>query len=391
MTGPETELRGLVSFAWFLRGAGISAGSDRVQAMVLAVSELCPASVAEVYWAGRITLCAGPEDLARYDRAFTAWFSTGPPPAPETVQVTETVDIRAAAAGPAGSWPTRDDRSSAASASDLEVLRAKDIALMDDVERAQLRLMLAMLTLPPPRRPTRRRHTATSGRVDSRRMVRAMLRRGGEPERIHYHRAGSRPRRVVLLLDVSGSMSAYSDALLRYAYAYVRCRPSTEVFTLGTRLSRITRQLIAPSPDAAMAAAAGVIADWSGGTRLGASVKDFLDRYGQSGMARGAIVAVASDGWERGNAALLGSQMRRLRRLAHRVVWVHPHRARPGFQPLTAGIAAALPSVDYLIAGNSFAALTGLSQLLSGRSGWPPFRAQGMNAPESEIRASSLR
>jgi uncharacterized protein with von Willebrand factor type A (vWA) domain len=378
VTGPETELRGLVSFAWFVRGAGIAASPARVLAMVHAVSELSPAGQADVYWAGRITLCAGPEDLARYDRAFAAWFGARPPSAPRAVLIRETVNVRPAAAGAAETWQAHDDRSSPASASDLDVLRNKDIALMDDAERAQLRVMLAMLALAPPRRLTRRRRAAASGRVDSRRTVRAMLRRGGELGRVHYHDAASRPRRIVLLLDVSGSMSAYSDALLRYAYACVRCRPRTEVFTLGTRLTRITRQLIAPGPDAAMAAVAGAIADWSGGTRLGDGVKDFLDGYGQRGLARGAVVAVASDGWESGDAALLGSQMRRLRRLAHRVVWVHPHRARPGFEPLTAGIAAALPSVDDFIAGHSLAALTELSRLLSDRGqvpAHPGFRA----------------
>lgn len=367
MTGSETELSGLVSFAWFLRGAGIAASPDRVLAMVNAVSELGPAGAADVYWAGRITLCGRLEDLPRYDRAFAAWFGAKPPPAPRPVLITETADRLAPGADAAETTQAHGDRSPWASASDLEVLWNKDVTLMDDVERAQLRVMLAALTLPPAQRPTRRPRSATSGRVDAQRTVRAMLRRGGELGAIHYRDAGSRPRRVVLLVDISGSMSAYSDMLLRYAHVYVRRRPRTEVFALGTRTTRITRQLIAPGPDAAMAAVAGAIADWSGGTRLGACVKYFLDCYGQTGMARGAIVALASDGWESGDATLLGEQMRRLARLAHRIVWVHPHRARPGFEPLTAGIAAALPSVDDFIAGHSLAALTELSQLLSDR------------------------
>jgi uncharacterized protein with von Willebrand factor type A (vWA) domain len=366
VTGPETALRSLVGFAWLLRGTGIAAGSERVEAMVHAVSELAPPTMADVYWAGRICLCSGPEDLPIYDRAFALWFGGELLPA-ERVDIAETADDVTEPGEAGQTRPAHDDRSSAASASDREVLRTKDIALMDDMERAQLRGMLAMLTLPPPQRSHRRRRRATSGRVDSRRTVRAMLRRGGEFERVHYHDAGTRPRRVVLLLDVSGSMSAYSDLMLRYAYVCARCRPRTEVFTLGTRLTRITRHLTAPGPDAAMAAVASAIADWEGGTRLGVSIKDFLDCYGQGGMARGAIVVVASDGWESGDAALLGDQMRRLRRLASRVVWVHPHRARPGFEPLTSGIAAALPSVDDFIAGHSLAALTELSRLLSDR------------------------
>jgi uncharacterized protein len=392
MIQAETALRSLVGFARLLRGSGVAASSDRVQAMVIAVADLGPLSMADVYWAGRVTLCSRPEDLPRYDRAFALWFGGERLPSRRPVDVGETDDK---ATGPTGAVQTRqtpDDRSSSASASDIEVLRTKDIALMDDAERAQLRVMLAMLSLPPPPRSSRRRRHATAGQVDSRRTVRAMLRRGGELGRIHYQHAGTRPRRIVLLLDVSGSMSAYSDVLLRYAYVCVRCRPRTEAFTLGTRLTRITRQLAAPEPDAAMAAVASAIADWSGGTRLGAGIKEFLDRHGQGGMARGAIVVVASDGWERGDAALLGTQMRRLHRLAYRIAWVHPHRARPGFAPLTAGIAAALPSVDDFLAGHSLAALTELSRLLSGlQTGTRPVRGQGIKAPESEIRASSLR
>lgn len=365
MTGSETALRSLVGFAWLLRGTGIAAGSERVQAMVRAVSELDPPSMADVYWAGRICLCSSQEDLPIYDRAFALWFGGELLPFQRVVDLAETVDDVTGPGEVVETQQAHDDRSSTASASDREALRTKDIALMDDMERAQLRAMLAMLTLPPPQRSHRRRRRATSGRVDSGRTVRAMLRRGGELGRVHYHHAGTRPRRVVLLLDVSGSMSAYSDVMLRYAYVCARCRPRTEVFTLGTRLTRITRYLTAPGPDAAMATVASAIADWNGGTRLGVSIKDFLDCYGQGGMARGAIVVVASDGWESGDAALLGDQMRRLRRLVSRIVWVHPHRARPGFEPLTAGIAAALPSVDDFIAGHSLAALTELSRLLS--------------------------
>jgi uncharacterized protein with von Willebrand factor type A (vWA) domain len=390
VTGPDTALRSLVGFAWLLRGTGIAAGPERVQAMVRAVSELAPPGPADVYWAGRLCLCSGPADLPVYDRAFAHWFGREQLPAQHVVDIAETADVT----GPGEAAQARRahvDRSSPASASEREMLRDKDIALMSDGERAQLRGMLAMLALPPPQRSRRRRRPAARGRVDSRRTVRAMLRRGGELGRVYYHDAGTRPRRVVLLLDVSGSMSAYSDLMLRYAYACVRRRSRTEGFTLGTRLTRITRQLTAPGPDAAMAAVASAIADWNGGTRLGASIKDFLDHYGQGGLARGAIVVVASDGWESGDAGLLGNQMLRLRRLACRVVWVHPHRARPGFQPLTGGIAAALPSVDDFVAGHSLAALAALSELLSAGDRRHPAAVQGMNAAESEIRASNLR
>jgi uncharacterized protein len=170
---------------------------------------------------------------------------------------------------------------------------------------------------------------------------------------------------VVLIVDVSGSMSPYADVLLRFAHAAVRSAPrSTEVFSAGTRLTRVTRELRHREPDAAMTAVSEAIPDWSGGTRLGEELKEFLDHFGQRGMARGAIVVIASDGWERGDTTLLGEQMERLHRLAHRVVWSNPHKAQPGYEPLTGGMLAALPYVDDFVAGHSLAALEELAGVI---------------------------
>jgi uncharacterized protein len=197
---------------------------------------------------------------------------------------------------------------------------------------------------------------------------------GGEPVRPARRDRRDRPRRVVLLIDVSGSMSSYADALLRFAHAasHRERGPATEVFTISTRLTRVTRELAHRDPDVAMKAIAGSVPDWSGGTRLGSLVKEFLDLWGQRGMARGAIVVVLSDGWERGDVSLLADQMQRLHRLAHRVVWANPRAGRPGFAPLAAGMAAALPSVDDFVSGHSIDALERLALLVSGaRSGEP--------------------
>jgi uncharacterized protein with von Willebrand factor type A (vWA) domain len=173
---------------------------------------------------------------------------------------------------------------------------------------------------------------------------------------------------VVLLVDVSGSMAPYSDALLRFAHAAgMSPGRSLEVFTIGTRLTRITAELAARDADEAMAAAARAIPDWSGGTRLGELLQQFLDRWGQRGMARGAVVVIMSDGWERGDQTLLGEQMARLRRLAARVVWANPLKARPGYAPLAAGMAAALPHVDDFVEGHSLAALEHLAAVVAGR------------------------
>ncbi|MER6572984.1 VWA domain-containing protein, partial [Streptomyces sp. NPDC001093] len=201
--------------------------------------------------------------------------------------------------------------------------------------------------------------------VDPRRTVRELLRRGGEPARLRRQARVERPRRVVLLVDVSGSMAPYADALLRFAHAAVRAG-RTEVFTIGTRLTRVTRELSHRDPDLAMAAVAAAVPDWRGGTRLGELVREFLNRWGQRGMARGAIVVLLSDGWERGDPELLGQQMRRLHALAHQVVWANPRKARPGYAPLAAGMAAALPSVDAFVAGHSLAALERLAAVVRG-------------------------
>jgi uncharacterized protein with von Willebrand factor type A (vWA) domain len=193
-----------------------------------------------------------------------------------------------------------------------------------------------------------------------------MLADGGELAALDRARHRTKPRRLVLLLDVSGSMTPYADGLLRFAHAAVRVAPATtEAFTLGTRLTRVTRQLRARDPDIALRAAGAAIPDWSGGTRLGETLQAFLDLWGQRGAARGAVVVLASDGWERGDASLLGEQMARLARLAHWVIWVNPHRGKDGFAPVTAGMTAALPHIDELLAGHTLDALHTLADVIA--------------------------
>jgi uncharacterized protein with von Willebrand factor type A (vWA) domain len=233
-----------------------------------------------------------------------------------------------------------------------------------------VRRLIALLDPVGETRVSRRHRPAYRGTVDPGRTVRTMLRRGGEPVRLERRARRVRPRRLVLLVDVSGSMQPYADPYLRFAHAAARRRPGTEVFTIGTRLTRITREMRSRDPSTALLAVSAAVPDWSGGTRLGELLKAFLDRWGQRGVARGAVVVVASDGWERGDATQLGDQMARLARLAHRVVWVNPHRGMPGYVPMTAGMQAALPSVDDFVDGHTFDALERLATLLAaGRGG----------------------
>ena len=202
--------------------------------------------------------------------------------------------------------------------------------------------------------------------LDLRRTVREALRTGGEPVRRRTRRPGTRERRVVLLVDVSGSMEPYARGLLRFANAAVLARRSVEVFTLGTRLTRLSRELATRDPDAALRRATAAVVDFSGGTRLGDTVREFNDRWGVRGLARGADVVILSDGWDRGEPEELAEQMARLHRVAHRVIWVNPLKASPGYAPLARGMAAALPHVDRFVEGHSVASLQELAALVVG-------------------------
>jgi uncharacterized protein len=357
----------VLGFARTLRAAGVAASPDRVEAMLAAVAALDVLDPTDVYWAGRLTLCAGPDDLDRYDSAFAAWFAgeaprrvPSSPPPPVITTVTAPLDAGS------GSGEDGEQTDLAARASADEVLRHRDVADLTVAEREHLRRLFALLAPASPMRPARRRRPAPSGSVHPGRTVRRALRHGGEVTRLMHRRPRPRPRRVVLLIDVSGSMTPYADALLRFAHAAVRAHPvATEVFTIGTRLTRVTREMRLRDPDRALAASGAAIPDWSGGTRLGEVLKAFLDRWGQRGTARGAVVVVCSDGWERGDTALLAEQMARLRRLAHTVIWVNPHKGRIGYEPLTGGMQAALPSVDVFVSGHSLAAFEELAGVIA--------------------------
>jgi hypothetical protein len=358
-------LAGLVGFTAALRTAGLPCDAQRVQAYLGAIEHVDPASPDELYWAGRLTLCAEPDDLPRYDDAFVAWFAASPPRAPgKSGQPKPRTSVLATLEdAPAGSSQGGEEPPLRAAASDTEILRHRDIAELSAAEREHLRELIGSLRLDPPLRRAVRFRPQRTGRLDPARVLRVMRSTGGEPVRLLYKGKGSRPRRLVLLVDISGSMTPYADALLRFAHAVTRRAPgSTEVFTVGTRLTRLSRQLRQRDPEHALTSAARAVPDFAGGTRLGETLRAFLDRWGQRGMARRAVVVVFSDGWERGDASLLSEQLARLRRLAHAVLWVNPHAGRDGYAPVQSGIAAALPHLDLLLAGHSLATL---EQLLS--------------------------
>jgi uncharacterized protein len=366
-------LTGLVGFARALRHSGMACGPGRVQAFLAATEHVGLADREALYWAGRLTLCSDPDDLPTFDAAFAYWFGDGRlPQAPDVPTARRAAAIADMGADSAESGEGKESEPLAVAASAVEVLRRRDFSELTVTEREHLRRLLAVLRPEPPTRPALRFRPSRRGALDPRATMREMVRSGGEPLRLPRRNRTTRARRVVLLIDVSGSMSPYADALLRFAHVVVRRAPaSTEVFTLGTRMTRVSRQLRQRDPEHALAAASRAVPDFSGGTRLGETLRLFLDRWGQRGMARGAVVVVFSDGWERDGVEALAGQMLRLHRLARAVIWANPHAGREGYEPVQSGIAAALPHIDRLVAGHSLGSLQELWSWVLRLSGSP--------------------
>jgi uncharacterized protein with von Willebrand factor type A (vWA) domain len=369
----------LLGFTRAVRAAGVAVTHDRAAGFLAATAEVGLSDQRATFVAGQATLCSSPDDLARYAQVFEAWFNSrdGLPrdqPAPASTPAPTDLAADETDADDQGG-DSEDADLLAATASEAEILRHRDVAAMTPGEKARLAAMFATLRPRPPLRRTVRHEAWRRGRVDAARTLRASMRRLGEPARIEWRHRRTRPRRVVLLVDVSGSMSGYADALLRLAHTMTQGTRGhaarggkVETFTVGTRLTHVTRALASRDAERAIAAAGDVVPDWSGGTRLGETLKVFVDRWGRRGLARGAVVVIFSDGWERGDASLLGEQVRRLRAVAHRVVWVNPHRGKDGYEAVQAGIVAVLPHVDDFVAGHSLATFEELMGVVEGRS-----------------------
>ncbi|MGV3563072.1 MAG: vWA domain-containing protein [Nocardioides sp.] len=358
----------LLAFARAVRAAGVPVTHDRSASFLEATALVGLGDVAAVRTAGHATLCAGPDDLHRFDQVFEAFFDARsglPRTRPATPGRTSTATLPEDEQDGDGGGAGDADAVVRARASAEEVLRHRDVASLDPAEKARLATMFAGLRVRAPQRRTSRHRRWHRGQVDARATVRSSLRRLGEPGEIVHRRRATRPRRVVLLVDVSGSMSGYADALLRLAHRLSHAPGAkVETFTVGTRLTHLTRALATRDPERALVAAGEAVPDWSGGTRLGETLQVFLDRWGRRGTARGAVVVVFSDGWERGDPTLLAEQVARLHRVAHRLVWVNPHRGKTGYEPLQSGIVAVLPHVDDFLAGHSLATFAELCEVI---------------------------
>jgi uncharacterized protein len=358
-----------VTFSRVLRGAGLAVPISSVIGFTDALGVVGIEQRDGVYWAGRGTLVRRQEDIAVFDLAFAAFWERLPTVAPAGFAPSVR---RAALAVDSGEDDLADDAavaedqpSAALRFSAAEVLRHKDFAAYDPDELRDAQMLMHRLRLAgPPRRSFRHRPSPTGRRHDLRATLRASLRTAGEPVHRRWRSPGERHRRLVLLLDISGSMEPYARAMLRFVHAAVAGRQRVEAFVIGTRLTRITRELTHRDPDVALRDAATRVADWSGGTRLGECLRTFNDEWGVRGMARGSIVVVLSDGWDRGDPAVLGEQMCRLQRVAFNVVWVNPLKFTPGYAPLARGMAAALPYVDHFVEGHSVVAMEELALVI---------------------------
>jgi uncharacterized protein with von Willebrand factor type A (vWA) domain len=363
---------GLASLAAAMRGQGTRVGVGELLIAHRALAAVDSGAREDARLALRAVMCSRKDDLERFERAFAAVFGGGLLPFDRDEPLSELGGIERAAlprAGiPAGATPpsqTSEPSAVPAAWSDVELLHTKDFARYTDAEMALARELIARLARRGPTRLSRRLRPARrrGHSPDLRRVLRSSLRTGGEPVQRHWRAPSRAQRSLVLVCDVSGSMSPYARVLLQYVHACVAARRRVEAFAFGTRLTRITNELAGRDHDRALERAAAAVNDFSGGTRIGAALAE-LNRVHGRRLGRGSVVVILSDGWDRGDPAQLAEEIARLRRSAYRLVWLNPLAAHPDYEPLTRGMRAAVPHTDELLAGNSLASLEQLAVIL---------------------------
>ena len=368
------------TFSRRLHDAGVPVTTERAAWFAQALTAVNPVARRRLYWTARGVFVTGQDQLAAFDRAFAAVFGSAPRnetenenqsqpsgtdrPPPESPR-REVPGAEEAPRSAGGSSPASSELDELIEnvpvpvlASEDEILRSKRFDALAPGELAGLYRLMTRIRLATPERRTRRSERTRRGdRVDLRRTLRGSLRTAGDPIRLARRQRRVVPRRLVMLCDISGSMEPYARAYLQFLSCAAAAGPNAEAFVFATRLTRVTRALASRNPERAIQRAAATAPDWSSGTRIGDALKAFNDRHGRRGMARGAVVVILSDGWERGDPAAVGREMQRLRRLAHRIVWVNPRVSARGFEARAAGLVAALPFCDALLSGHSLDAL----------------------------------
>jgi uncharacterized protein with von Willebrand factor type A (vWA) domain len=398
-----------------LHEAGVPVTPGRSIEFTRALTLVRPMTRRRLYWTARAVFVSDPAQVQAFDSVFFSIFGEqldGDGFTPDEVRtVASAPDDRERAehdTSPSedrelrgGSWsaPGQGDEEETAEvevpfalASAEELLGAKSFDALEPYELAQLYRLMSRLELATPLRRTRRHEKGRRGeRIDMRRTLRSSLRTAGDPIRLRRRRRRIMPRRLVLLCDISGSMEAYARAYLQFLTCAARTGPNAEAFVFATRLTRITRALSSRNPERAIQRAAAAAPDWSSGTRIGDALREFNDRHGRRGMARGAVIVILSDGWERGDPMLVGREMQRLARLAHRIVWVNPRVSSNKFSVQSGGMVAALPYCDALVSGHSFQALGEVAEAI-GAASWddePAARWQPRPAEDDEPWASA--
>lgn len=355
--GGHEEVVLIVSFVDALRQRGVSVSPEAVEELLRGTIRL---GMHELHLVGRCTLVSRYSELEIYDETFLRFFGDDEPDEATPGSIARALPEPRMASEPVAD---RDERIIGA-ASALELLREKRFSECSEAELDELAMLMTRLKFDVPSRKTRRHKAMKNGRLDVQRTIKRSVRYGGEPFERKRRARSSRSRRVILIVDVSASMNTYTRMLMLFSHVVLRRVPGTEVFCFGTRLTRVTRSLRS-DPRAVLDRVADVVFDRAAGTRIGESLERFLRDYGHRGLARGAVVLVCSDGLERGDPAVLGAQMRHLRRLAYRVIWLNPLKADPRYQPAARGMAAALPSVDLLVGGQSLRSLESLAGMMA--------------------------
>ena len=359
-----------------LHSAGIPVTPERSGRFAAVIDLTAPATYADVYWAARITLISGHDQLEQFDRVFGHVFgeladqagprgAPGSPPAGKPQRRSaESSENRRGMAGSGRSGEDHrhgddevDGETLAMTSSGVEHLHQADYAALTPSELMGLRKLMTEMRLAPPKRTRRRTRRSSRGqRLDLRATIRRSRRTAGDPVERIRRRQTVRPRRLVMIADVSGSMEPYARAYLQLLHCAAG-GAHAETFVFATRLTRLTRQLRIRNPNVALQRAAASAPDWAGGTRLGDALKAFNDGWGRRGLARGAVVLIVSDGWDSGDPGVVAEQMARLSRLAHHVVWVNPRKQSQSYQPLVGAMSAALPYVDSFVSGHSLDAM----------------------------------
>jgi uncharacterized protein len=387
-------------FGATLRRAGLPVGPGRSERFATAVTLVRPETRRDLFNCALATLVSSKDQADVLRAVFTEVFgaidepgqapgaspAAGPSAAPQPMELASLATAPGAVTEILRSVdPSEDEADSAEDGEEIarpylgsaiERLSGTDFAELSAVELAELAAAMRRMTLAVPARRSRRRNRRPGGRrTDVRSTLRQARRTGGHAFRLIGEVPAKRPRRLVVLCDISGSMEPYARAMIQLLYCAAG-GANAEVFTFATRLTRLTTALARTTPAVAIARAAQRAPDWNGGTRLGASLKEFNDRYGRRGMARGAVVLIISDGWDTGDPELVRQEMERLSLVAFRIVWMNPRTKSTSYQPLAGGMAAAWPYCDAVVSGHSLAAVGRLAAALA-----DPVRERAITVP----------